>query len=221
MTIALKAAAKYRQLKEELHARGHDPEIVVVTKYIDASVIRGLYDEGIRTFGENRVAALTEKNTSLSDCSDIQWHFIGHLQRNKLKFLPPVSLIHSVASVDLVKELDKFGNKQGKIFDILLEINTGGEDSKYGLTEESDLEQIMLEIEQSPHISAHGFMTMAPYTSEPSILRDCFRKLNKLREKYLKYGYTELSMGMTNDYRIALEEGATIVRIGSYFFEDD
>ncbi|MCK5685227.1 YggS family pyridoxal phosphate-dependent enzyme [bacterium] len=221
MNIAKNASLKYKNLIKELQPflAERNVKVIFVTKYIESVMMKEIYNEGISIFGENRVQAISDKVASLP--SDIEWHFIGHLQRNKVKALPPVKLIHSVESLKLVSELEKTGKKKNQIFDILLEINTGGEKAKNGLFEEADIEEMMELIAKSDYVQAHGFMTMAPFTDDNNIVRNCFRKLKKLRDKYSKYGYTELSMGMTNDYQIALEEGATILRIGSYFFKDD
>ena len=221
MDIAKKAALKYQNLKKELlpFLSERDIKILLVTKSIDSILMKDIYNEGVKIFGENRVQAINEKFSKLP--SDIEWHFIGHLQRNKVKQLPPVKLIHSVESKKLVSELEKIGEKNKQKFNILLEINTGGEEAKNGLISETDIEEMIAVIIKSDHVNAHGFMTMAPFTKDENVIRNCFRKLKKLRDKYSKYGYTELSMGMTNDYQIALEEGATILRIGSYFFKDN
>ena len=221
MNIAKNASLKYKNLIKELQPflAERNVKVIFVTKYIESVMMKEIYNEGISIFGENRVQTISDKVASLP--SDIEWHFIGHLQRNKVKALPPVKLIHSVESLKLVSELDKTGKKKNQIFDILLEINTGGEKAKNGLFKEADIEEMMELIAKSDYVQAHGFMTMAPFTDDNDIVRNCFRKLKKLRDKYSKYGYTELSMGMTNDYQIALEEGATILRIGSYFFKDD
>ena len=174
---------------------------------------------GINDFGENKAKELKEKaeNSQLS----INWHFIGHLQTNKVKDVVPfAALIHSVESIKLADEINKRAGNINKIQKILLEVNTSGEESKFGLSEFAEINNFAEHCKSLKNISLIGLMTMAPFTSNEDIVRNSFKSLKNIFVKLNSSGFelTELSMGMTNDYKIAIEEGATILRIGTAIF---
>jgi pyridoxal phosphate enzyme (YggS family) len=174
---------------------------------------------GIKDFGENKAKELKQKaeNSHL----EINWHFIGHLQTNKVKDVVPfTTLIHSVDSIKLAEEINKRAGNINKVQKILLEVNTSGEDAKFGLTEFTEVQNLAEHCKSLENISLVGLMTMAPFTSNENIVRNSFKSLKNIFGKLNSSGFelTELSMGMTNDYQIAIEEGATILRIGTAIF---
>ena len=195
--------------------------LVAVSKTQPPSIILEGYQEGIRNFGENRVQELVDKVDSLPD--DINWHMIGHLQRNKVKqVVGKVKLIHSVDSLRLAETIEIESKKKGLISDILLEINVSGEESKFGLKINETL-PLIKKISLFNHIRVKGLMTMAPFTDNPESNREFFIDLKKLsvditRENLDNITMRVLSMGMTNDYQVAIEEGATILRVGTAIF---
>ncbi len=192
------------------------PKVVVASKYMDVSQMRILYSFGLKAFGENRVQDLCRKRGQLQDL-EIDWHFIGHLQRNKVRLLleQGIYLLHSVDSLRLVETLSKWTERLGLILDCLIEVNISGEETKYGIREE-DIGFMCESIDKVQGLRCVGLMVMAPYTSDEGIIRGIFSKARKLCEKF---SLPELSMGMSCDYTIAVEEGATILRIGSAFLE--
>lgn len=184
-------------------------KLVAVTKNVPVEDISLVYELGCRDFGENRVQDALPKIEELPP--DIRWHFIGTLQKNKVKkVVGNFALIHSVDSVELAQEI----SKQGIDTSILLQVNTSGEESKQGFTEDEFRRDLAM-IQKMPYIQVKGLMTMAPLTEDVDQIRMCFRRLRELRDEL---GLKELSMGMSHDYKIAIEEGATIVRIGSAIF---
>ena len=215
-------AQRLEQLRKELNIDGpKGPTLVAVSKTVGAPVIRTAYDTGQRDFGENRVQDLLAKMDELSDLPDIRWHFIGRLQRNKVrKILGRVQLIHSVSSLRLAQAISRIAaEEQIDEAKILLEVNVSGEESKAGFTKEQ-LRTQLPEMCALPNLSIEGLMTMAPFVNDKEVLQDCFKGLHSLSEEYSRdFGIgKELSMGMSNDYTVAIAEGATIVRIGSRIF---
>lgn len=208
---------RYNALSREVAAAG--ARLVAVTKTHPVETIRELYELGHRDFGENRVGELVDKAGQLPD--DINWHFIGHLQRNKVKDVAGiVSLFHSGDSLRLLRELDKRANDRR--IDVLLQYHIAQEDSKYGLTPESG-QQLMRSVQDEPleHVRIVGVMGMATYTDEAEQVAEEFRTLHEIYSD-LKAAYfpedpafNEISMGMSGDYPIALRQGSTLVRIGS------
>ena len=195
--------------------------LIAVSKTNPAEMLKEAYDLGVRVFGENKVQELTEKYDLLPD--DIRWHMIGHLQTNKVKYLiGKTELIHSVDSLKLAKVIEKESEKKECITDILVEVNVAEEESKFGLK----MEEVIPFIEnaaQFPHINVRGLMTIAPFVENPEKNRTIFADLHKLyvdiKEKNIDNGTVNiLSMGMTNDFEVAIEEGATMVRIGTGIF---
>ncbi|WP_214739982.1 MULTISPECIES: YggS family pyridoxal phosphate-dependent enzyme [unclassified Exiguobacterium] len=197
------------------HVQDVDPTLIAVTKSVGVDVANALYEEGIRDFGENRPDSLLEKVEGMP--KDARFHFIGTLQTRKVRqIIDHVAAIHSLDRLSLAAEIDK---RADRMIDCFVQVNTSGEDSKHGL----EIEEVAPFIEnckQYPHIRIIGLMTMAPFTEDESILRETFRRLRHLRDEVKAKAYehapcTELSMGMSNDYPIAIEEGASFVRIGT------
>lgn len=195
----------------------NDITLICVSKTVDISTINEAVSLGEHTFGENRVQELTEKYP-LADPGAC-WHLIGHLQTNKVKYaVGKASLIHSVDSSHLAKEIDKQAKKAGIIQDILIEVNISGEESKYGLTIEQ-IPTIIKEVEAMENLCFKGFMTMAPLDASPQEIRSIFAEAKRLFDDYTPYGAKILSMGMSGDFEIAVEEGATHVRVGRSIFK--
>ncbi len=198
-----------------------DVTLIAVSKTKPVSDIEEVMSAGIIDFGENKVQELKDKYEILP--KDLRWHMIGHLQRNKVKYLPGRAvMIHSVDSLSLAEEISKEYMKHGLTADILLEVNVAGEESKFGLRIE-DAADLAEQIARLPGIRIKGLMTIAPYTEDPESNRIYFRKLKQLsvdiNEKNIdNVIMSELSMGMTGDYEVAIEEGATLVRVGTGIF---
>lgn len=195
--------------------------LIAVSKTKPAEMIQELYDAGCRNFGENKVQELIDKYEILP--KDICWHMIGHLQRNKVKYIvDKVSLIHSVDSLRLAQTIEKEAEKKNCVVDILIEINMAREESKYGIYPE-ELEALLREISHLSHIRVKGLMTVAPNVKNPEENRKIFTEMKKLSVDIAKKNIDNiimsiLSMGMSNDYNIAVEEGANMVRVGMSIF---
>ncbi len=198
-------------------------ELVISTKYVDADVIRILSELGVPCIGENQLQATERKKEGLNDL-DLRWHMFGHLQRNKVKKAVRIfDLIHSVESVTLAKEINKESEKLGNNTRILVEVNVSGEETKYGLSPE-EIIPFLCEINNLEKIKVEGLMTMAPIVDDPEICRPMFKGLRELSEtirdeNILDVEMNILSMGMTQDFEVAIEEGANLVRVGSAVFE--
>ena len=195
--------------------------LIAVSKTKPVNIIKKAYLAGLRNFGENKAQELRDKSEEID--LDISWHFIGHLQTNKVKYvIKSAELIHSVDSVKLAEEVNNKAGQIGKVQKVLLEIKTSDEATKYGLTSEKEILGLLEHCAGLPNIKAEGLMTMAPYIQDENIIRGCFIKLAQLRQfvNDVGFGLKELSMGMTNDYKIAIEEGATMIRIGTAIFGD-
>ncbi len=193
---------------------------ILVTKEVDLNKIKSAYDLGVRDFGENRVQHLIAKQGELP--KDIKWHFIGSLQTNKVKSLiGQVTLIHSCDRVELAKEIEKQAAKQGQTVDILVQVNTSGEATKHGF-DPGNIKQAVLEIAAFSHLKLRGLMTVGPNTQDQEKIRRSFRALRNLRDQLQKEfqhcDWRYLSMGMSSDFEIAIEEGANLLRIGSAVF---
>ena len=195
--------------------------LIAVSKTKPVSMLEEVYGAGIRDFGENKVQELTEKYETMA--KDIRWHMIGHLQRNKVKYIvDKVQLIHSVDSVRLAQAIEQEAAKKDVIVDILIEVNVAEEESKFGLKLEEVIAMVE-EISKYSHLRIKGLMTIAPYVQNAEENRSVFARLRKLSvdidAKNIDNVSVEiLSMGMTNDYEVAIEEGATIVRVGTGIF---
>lgn len=198
-----------------------DVTLIAVSKTKPVELLREAYDSGIRYFGENKVQELCAKYEEMP--SDIHWQMIGHLQRNKVRqVVGKAELIHSVDSFRLAEAIDKEAGKQGITARILLEVNMAKEDTKFGLMPEEVLD-FTKEIVRFQNIRVEGLMTIAPFVADPEENRIHFANLRKLsvdirKEKVNNVNMSILSMGMTNDYEIAIEEGATMVRVGTGIF---
>lgn len=198
-----------------------DVTLIAVSKTKPVEVLQEAYDVGIRTFGENKVQELVEKYEILP--KDIHWHFIGHLQTNKVKYIvDKVDCIHSVDSIKLAEVIEKEAAKKDCIVNILIEVNVAKEESKFGVSIE-EVVPFVEKIATFPHISLQGFMTIAPFVENADENRTIFARLHKLsvdiRSKNIDNVNVDiLSMGMSNDYEVAIEEGATMVRIGTSIF---
>ncbi len=198
--------------------------LVAVTKTKPTTDIQEAYDAGIRDFGENKVQELVDKQAHLPE--DIRWHMIGHLQRNKVKFLAPfVYLIHGVDSYRLLKEINKQGEKIDRVISCLLQVHIAKEESKFGFDEQELKEMLDDEfLVQLNHIKVKGLMGMATFTENKDLVRAEFKGLKTLMDKLNQmvlpetFELKEISMGMSGDYLIAQEEGSTMVRIGSAIF---
>ena len=197
--------------------------LIAVSKTKPISMIEELYKDGIRKFGENKVQDLVDRYEALP--KDIDWHMIGHLQRNKVKYIvDKVELIHSVDSLRLAEEISKEAVKKQVVAKILLEVNIAGEDTKFGFDVE-ETEAAVRAFAQLPGVKVEGLMTSAPYVADAEENRIFFRDLKQLcvdinskNIDNVRMGF--LSMGMTNDYMVAIEEGATHVRVGTAIFGD-
>jgi pyridoxal phosphate enzyme (YggS family) len=190
------------------------------SKYANAEKIREAYQCGVRTFGESRAQDFLKKFEELKDLP-IDWHFIGNLQTNKVKYIiDKVSLIHSLDRQSLVEEIQKRAGRLGKVQDVLIEVNVGKEETKGGVCEE-DLEKLFEYCLSLKNLRVLGLMAIPPYKENPEEVRPYFAKLRKLKERLeelYKIKLPHLSMGMSEDFEVAVEEGATIVRIGSAIF---
>ena len=194
--------------------------LIAVSKTKPLEMIRELADAGVTDFGENKVQELSDKHDRLAE-PEVRWHMIGHLQRNKVKYLEEraVALIHSVDSLRLAEEIEKEAAKRGLVQPILLEVNIGAEESKSGCAPE-EVTALAQAVTALPHLSLRGLMCVAPACGDPEEVRPCFARMRALRDEIRAFApsCTELSMGMTGDYRVAVEEGATLVRVGSAIF---
>ena len=195
--------------------------LIAVSKTKPVSMIREAMNCGLHVFGENKVQELCDKYEELP--KDLQWHMIGHLQRNKVKYLiGKTALIHSVDSLRLAQAVQEEAAKKGAVMDILLEVNAAEEESKFGLAVEEVL-PLVRQIAPFPNLRVKGLMTVAPFVQDPEENRKYFRTLKQLavdiNDKNIDNVHVNiLSMGMTNDYEVAIEEGATMVRIGTGIF---
>ncbi len=213
----------YTKISENLSriltfANEFNPVIIAVSKYYTVNEMREAYKVGLNNFGENRVLDAIEKINLLEEeiTSKSHYHLIGHLQSNKVKKAVGVfDLIHSVDSIKLAVEIDSVAAQKGIKQKILIQVNNAGEQQKSGIAP-SQLENLIEETQRLNNISLEGLMTIAPLTDDAVLIRKLFKQMRQLKEEFhLK----ELSMGMSNDYKIALEEGATMIRLGRTLFE--
>ena len=199
-----------------------DIKLVVVTKEVDSSKIKEAIKAGVTILGENYVREAKEKIAEIGH--DIQWHMIGHLQTNKAKYAVRLfDMIQSVDSLRLAQELNKQAKKLNKGFQVLIQVNISGEEPKFGVSPQEVHSLISQISENMENLSIQGLMTMPPYFDDPERTRPYFKALRELRDRIAlseirNVTLGELSMGMSNDYEIAIEEGATIVRIGTAIF---
>lgn len=212
-------------IRQACEKAGRDPKevtLIAVSKTKPVSMIQEAIEAGQTVFGENKVQELCLKTEALAD-QKLCWHLIGHLQRNKVKYIcDKVALIHSVDSFRLAETIDKEGKKLNRVVPILIEVNVAQEDTKFGVSVEETLPLIQ-EIAKLSNVVIKGLMTIAPYVENPEENRPVFKKLRELsvdiKKKNMNNVYMDiLSMGMTNDYQVAVEEGATMVRVGTGIF---
>ena len=195
--------------------------LIAVSKTKPVSDIRQAMDCGIKVFGENKVQEIKDKTTEITE--PLNWHMIGHLQANKVKYLPGrVCMIHSVDNKKLADEIEKQFAKADEKIDVLIEVNMAREDTKFGLSRE-EAPAFVKQISTLPHLNIRGLMTIAPYTEDPESNRVYFKGLKELMESINAMDIPgvkmdTLSMGMTGDYQVAIEEGATFVRVGTGIF---
>lgn len=213
-------AEKYRQLSEKLVAK--KITLVAVSKTKPVEDIKALYDLGHRDFGENYVQELVDKQAQLP--KDIRWHFIGHLQSNKVKYIASfVHLIHGVDSLKLLTEINKQAEKNNRVIDCLLQVYIAQEETKFGF-DETELNEFIHQLTHQPFHSIRicGLMGMASFTDDMNKVRKEFQYLKTIFDKHAQLStvcqLSTLSMGMSSDYKIAIEEGSTMVRIGSLLF---
>ncbi len=195
--------------------------LIAVSKTKPAEMVAEAYAAGQRLFGENHAQELTAKKPVLPE--DIEWHFIGNLQRNKVKYVVgAAALIHSVNSAALAKEIDRVAGNRGLVQDVLAEINVGGEESKQGADAE-EARSLVEAIAALPHLRLRGLMTVAPFAEDPETVRPVFRRLKEMLTEFTPLtrepeAFDQLSMGMSGDFEAAIGEGATYVRIGTAIF---
>lgn len=213
-----------RNLHEVLATLPDAVRLVAISKYHPADYIMDAYDEGQRIFGESHERELTAKHEALPD--DIEWHFIGHLQTNKVKYIAPyISMIEAVDSIRLLREIDKHAARHGRVIDVLLELHVAEEDTKYGLTPD-ECRQLLDDGEWRTleHVRICGLMTMASFVDDENQIRSEFmtasRLFDELKARHFADAewFCERSWGMSHDYRIALECGSTMVRVGTKIF---
>ncbi|MDI9496301.1 MAG: YggS family pyridoxal phosphate-dependent enzyme [Bacillota bacterium] len=200
----------------------NDITLIAVSKTVESPKVREAVAAGVDNLGENRVQELVKKYEDLKDI-DIKWHMIGHLQKNKVKYIiDKTVLIHSVESLSLAEEIDKRAKKAGIVANVLIELNIGEEESKFGIKEEN-VYDFVKSMEEFENIKVSGLMTVAPFCENPEDVRWVFKKMKDIYDKIsamnlknaeMKY----LSMGMTNDFEIAIEEGSNMIRIGTAIF---
>ncbi|MFZ1561544.1 MAG: YggS family pyridoxal phosphate-dependent enzyme, partial [Saprospiraceae bacterium] len=206
------------------YTSGHSVTLVAVSKTKPAEDIMKLYQSGQRIFGENKVQEMVSKYEVLPN--DIQWHQIGHLQKNKVKYIAPfVAMIHAVDSFELLEVINKEAVKNSRTIDVLLQFHIATEETKFGLNKDEAVQLLtVLEKEPLPNVRICGVMGMASFTEDTNLIRSEFRSLNEiftsLKNQFFVENpfFKEISMGMSGDYKIAIEEGSTMVRIGSAIF---
>ena len=218
----MKIADNLRRLKSQI---GEDVKLIAVSKYNTNEEVLKAYEAGQRDFGENKVQDLEDRKDDLPD--DIRWHFIGHLQRNKVKFIAPyIHYIHSVDSAKLLREINKHAKNENRIIPCLLQLKIAREDAKYGLTE-AEITDILKDPKTADlnNVDIRGLMGMASFTEDKEQVNEEFEKVhlvfNELKNlpRMVNVHMQEMSMGMSQDYEIAVENGATMVRIGSAVFK--
>lgn len=219
-----------KQVEENINAAcqraGRDPKevtLIAVSKTKPVSMIEEAIDYGIKDFGENKVQEMCDKIEKISN--KLNWHLIGHLQRNKVKYIvDKACLIHSVDSLRLAQQIDSEAKKKNVICNILIEVNIAGEESKFGVSKDQ-VKELLEEIKELTNVHVKGLMTIAPYVEDAEENRGYFREMNKLfidmRQENADNDNIDmeiLSMGMTGDYQVAIEEGANMVRVGTGIF---
>jgi PLP dependent protein len=214
-----------RRIAVACHKVGRKPAditLLAVAKTFPAGLVREVVDFGVPDIGENYVQELLEKREQLAD-EVIRWHFVGHLQSNKVKYIVPwITLIHAVDNAGLAREIDRRGAQAGRVIDLLVEVNTTGEATKFGVRPD-DTTALVQSLEGLRHIRIAGLMTIGPFLPDPEGSRPMFRTLRHLKDELAgtaqhNVEMRHLSMGMTGDFEVAVEEGATLIRIGTAIF---
>jgi pyridoxal phosphate enzyme (YggS family) len=228
MSIVENVARVRERIAATAQRAGRNPEEITlmgVSKTFPVERIREAYAAGLRVFGENRVQEFADKAGSLHDLADAEWHLIGHLQSNKAaKAAELFGAVDSVESVRLAEKLNGAAEKVGKMLPILIEINVGGEDAKSGVAPSSqELEQILLGAPGWESLRIRGLMTVPPYSDDPESARPFFRQLREIRDRIVSRRLVAVSMevlsiGMSHDFEVAIEEGSTCVRVGTAIF---
>jgi len=228
MSIADNIARVKQRIFQAAARAGRNPDsvtLMAVSKVVEPERIHQAYEAGIRVLGENRVQEFADKASAVQDLTQAEWHLIGHLQSNKAN--KAAGLFHAIDSVDslrLAQKLDQAAHQAGKILPILIEINVGGEENKSGIAPGSpELEELLNAASGLQNLQVQGLMTIPPYTEEPEGARTYFRQLRDLRDqiasrKLPRIRMEVLSMGMSHDFEIAIEEGSTCVRVGTAIF---
>ena len=216
----------YRKIAHAAMRAGRCPsevKLIAVSKGVGAETIKSAVENGIRELGENRIQEAQDKITIITACMPeamVKWHLIGHLQKNKAKSAVDLfDIIHSVDSPELAGLLNRYAGEAGKKQKILLQIKLSDEESKYGMLKEHLIE-ILGGIRHLENLQVEGLMTIPPYFNDPEMVRPFFRELRGIKDKAVQagFGLSELSMGMSNDFEVAIEEGATMVRVGTAIF---
>lgn len=209
------------RIEKAAHRAGRDPDeikLVAVSKTVEVERVREAIEAGVSILGENYVQEAQKKIKEIG--RPVSWHFIGHLQSNKAKYAVSLfDMIHSVDSIALAEELNRRAEKDGRAMDVMIEVNISGEVTKFGIEEERAFD-IARKVHDLKNLSFMGLMTMPPYFDDPELSRPYYIRLRELKEKMIREGIPlrELSMGMSNDFEIAIEEGATFVRVGTAIF---
>jgi len=209
------------RIEKAARRAGRDPKeikLVAVSKTVEAARVKEAIEAGVSILGENYVQEAQKKIEEIG--KPVAWHFVGHLQSNKAKYAVRLfDMIHSIDSLTLAQELNRRAEQEGQVVKVMIEVNISGEATKFGTDEEKVL-SIIKGILSLNHLSLEGLMTMPPYFDSPEMSRPYYIKLRDLKEKMAKEGISlkELSMGMSNDFEIAIEEGATYVRVGTAIF---
>ena len=215
-------AKKVEEACKKVGRNKDEVTIIAVSKTKPLSNVVELQQEGVMDFGENKVQELCEKYESIEH--PVRWHLIGHLQTNKVKYIvDKVSLIHSVDSLKLAKQISKEAMKKSVTVPILIQVNIAKEESKFGLEDTKDVFELVEEVSKLPNVKIKGLMTIAPFVDDPEENRPYFRQMHQLfvdieQKNFDNVSMDTLSMGMTNDYEVAIEEGATMIRVGTGIF---
>jgi hypothetical protein len=226
MSIAVRLSAVRARIDAAARGAGRDPSsvrLVAVSKTFPLNAVREAYAAGHRDFGENRVQEALEKISASSELSDARWHLLGHLQSNKARKAAPVfAMIQSVDSIDLLQKLDAAAADSGHAPELLVQVDLAGEDTKYGIPP-TEVPRILDAAAQCRAARVVGLMTLPPIPETPEDARPWFRQVRELRDGWLAAGVSagmlrEMSMGMSGDFEVAVQEGATIVRVGTAIF---
>ncbi|PKM85182.1 MAG: YggS family pyridoxal phosphate-dependent enzyme [Firmicutes bacterium HGW-Firmicutes-11] len=210
-----------KSAEQRSEGRSSDVLLVAVTKTRSAEEINRAIEAGITDIGENRVQEITEKHDKVAP---VRWHMIGHLQTNKVKYIiDKVCMIHSVDSLKLAAEIDRRAGEHGITMDILVQVNAAGEESKFGLGTQEARQLAADILDQCPNLRIRGLMSIVPFEDDPEMVRIYFRMVRELFETLKETSHPRLdlkwlSMGMSNDYKVAIEEGSNLVRIGTAIF---